>query len=73
MFAWKSMDVNSSLTKLKLEMVYRDLSTDSAAQMFDEILHPKLPEEPEKPAQPTEVVIKKPKRKKVVKAALPNS
>jgi hypothetical protein len=50
-------------------MVYRDLSTDSAAQMFDELVRPKVPETAEIPV----AVVPKPKRKKVVKAALPKS
>jgi hypothetical protein len=73
MFAWKSMDASSSLTKLKLEMVYRDLSTDSAAQMFDEIVRPKIPETVEEPAEIPVAVVQKPKKKKVVKAVLPKS
>jgi hypothetical protein len=72
MFAWKSMDANSSLVKLKLDMVYRDLSMEMASQAFTEITHPVLPvtEEP----KPKEPPAEKPKpKKKVVKAALPKS
>jgi hypothetical protein len=46
-------------------MVYRDLSTDSAAQMFDELTAAKNP--PPAPPAP------KQKTKKVVKVALPKS
>jgi hypothetical protein len=66
MFAWKSMDVNSNLVKLKLDMVYRDLSMETASAQYTEITHPVLPvTEPPKEAP-------KPK-KKVVKPALPKS
>jgi hypothetical protein len=67
MFAWKSMDGTSSLMKLKLDMVYRDLPMETASQTFTAITHPVLleTEEPEPP---------KPKpKKKVVKVALPKS
>ncbi len=36
MFAWKSMANNSSLVKLKLDMVYRDLSMETALARFTE-------------------------------------
>ena len=60
------MDVNSSLAKLKLDMVYRDLSMETASQTFTEITRPVLPvtEEPAEKPKP---------KKKVVKAALPKS
>jgi hypothetical protein len=70
MFAWKSMDVNSNLVKLKLDMVYRDLSMETASTQFTEITHPVLPvteapkEAPEEKSKP---------KKKVVKPALPKS
>ena len=67
MFAWKSMDVNSNLVKLKLDMVYRDLSMETASAQYTAITHPVLlvTEEPPK---------EKPKpKKKVVKSALPKS
>jgi len=70
MFAWKSMDVNSNLVKLKLDMVYRDLSMETASAQFTEITHPVLPvteapkEAPEEKSKP---------KKKVVKPALPKS
>jgi hypothetical protein len=37
MFVEKSMDVNSSLLKLKLEMVYRTLSTEEAQTRYSEM------------------------------------
>jgi len=67
------MDANSSLVKLKLDMVYRDLSMEMASQAYTEITHPVLPvtDEPPKPKEPP---AEKPKpKKKVVKAALPKS
>jgi len=54
-------------------MVYRDLSTDSAAQMFDELVRPKVQETVEEPAEIPVAVVAKPKKKKVVKAVLPKS
>jgi hypothetical protein len=72
MFAWKSMDGNSNLMKLKLDMVYRNLSEEMASQVFTEITHPVLPgiEVKEPVKEPSE----KPKaKKKIVKAALPKS
>jgi hypothetical protein len=72
MFAWKSMDgilrplgdVSSSLMKLKLDMVYRDLPMETASQAFTGIIRPVLPE--------TEAPKEKPKpKKKTVKVALP--
>ena len=37
MFVEKSMDVNSSLLNLKLEMVYRNLSTEEAQKVYSEL------------------------------------
>jgi hypothetical protein len=37
MFAEKSMDVNSSLLKLKLDLVYRNLSTEEAQKVYSEL------------------------------------
>jgi hypothetical protein len=69
MFAWKSMDVNSNLVKLKLDMVYRDLSMEMASAQYTEITHPVLPV-----TEPVELPKEKPKpKKKVVKPALPKS
>jgi len=71
MFAWKSMDGNSNLVKLKLDMVYRNLSEETASQVFTEITHPVLPGiEVKEPSKEKE----KPKTtKKTVKVALPKS
>jgi hypothetical protein len=76
MFAWKSMDGNSNLMKLKLDMVYRNLSEEMASQAFTEITHPVLPAiEVKEPAkEPVKQPSEKPKvKKKIVKAALPKS
>jgi hypothetical protein len=67
MFAWKSMDVSSGLVKLKLDMVYRDLSMETASQAFTEIIRPVLPVTEKPPEEPPKVVRKK------VKPALPKS
>jgi hypothetical protein len=70
MFAWKSMDGNSNLVKLKLDMVYRNLSEEMASQAFTEITRPVLPGIEVEVKEPSE----KPKaKKKIVKAALPKS
>ena len=59
------MDVSSSLVKLKLDMVYRDLSMETASNQFTEITQVMPPE-----TEPAE----KPKpKKKAVKPALPKS
>jgi hypothetical protein len=81
MFAWKNMDDRHSLlTKLKMEMVYRDLERETALQQFMEITQPVLPvTEPEPVKEPPKEPVKespkeKPKpKKKVIKAALPKS
>jgi hypothetical protein len=65
MFAWKSMDVNSNLVKLKLDMVYRNLSEEMASQAFTEITQPVLPA--------IEIKEKPKTKKKIVKVALPKS
>ena len=63
------MDVNSNLVKLKLDMVYRDLSIEMASAQYTEITHPVLPV-----TEPVEPPKEKPKlKKKVVKPALPKS
>jgi hypothetical protein len=64
MFAEKSMDVNSSLLKLKLDMVYRNLSTEEAQKVYSD-LTATLPPKVEKPKP----VVKR----KVVKALVPKS
>lgn len=56
----KSMEANSNLLKLKLDMVYRDLTMEVAQQKFTELST--APPTVEIPAAP------KPKRKKLVKA-----
>jgi hypothetical protein len=71
MFAWmNTMDVNSNLLRLKLDMVYRGLPLDQAETAFKAITMPDLPD-----VVPTEIkqgpVIKK--KKKVVKAIVPKS
>jgi hypothetical protein len=48
MFAEKNMDVNSSLLTLKLDMVYRTLSTEEAQKLYSE-LTATVPAKPEKP------------------------
>jgi hypothetical protein len=58
MFAVKSMDVNSNLLRLKLDMVYRDLPLEEARTRFEEITATVVPKEPEQTAG---------KRKKTVK------
>ena len=62
----KSMEANSNLLKLKLDMVYRDLTMEVAQQKFTELTTAPptvvIPEAPAAPAAP------KPKRKKLVKA-----
>jgi hypothetical protein len=62
MFAEKSMDVNSSLLKLKLDMVYRNLSTEEAQKVYSELTATVPPKEPIPPT-----IIKR----KVVKALVP--
>jgi BarA-like signal transduction histidine kinase len=62
MFVEKSMDVNSSLLNLKLEMVYRNLSTEEAQKVYSE-LTATLPPKVERP----KTVLKR----KVVKGLVP--
>lgn len=61
------MDVNSNLLRLKLDMVYRDISAEDAKKAFDE-----LGAAPE--AKPLEPITTKeiPKRKRV-KALVPKN
>ena len=54
----KSMEANSNLLKLKLDMVYRDLTMEVAQQKFTELTT----------APPTVAPAAAPKRKKLVKA-----
>jgi hypothetical protein len=65
MFAVKSMDVNSNLLKLKLDMVYHDLPAEEAQKKFEELMT--APE-----VKALEEVTEKPKRK-VVKALVPKN
>lgn len=64
------MDVNSSRLRLKLDMVYRDLSAEEAQTRFEEIN--KVPEIPPLAPIGTVDIGKKPKRK-VVKALVPKN
>jgi len=69
------MDGNSNLMKLKLDMVYRNLSEETASQVFTEITHPVLPGiEVKEPSKEPSKEKEKPKTtKKTVKVALPKS
>ena len=73
MFAWKSMDDNSSLVKLKLDMVYRDLSMETASARFTESTRPVPPvtDGPAPAPKAKEPEEKKKPKKKVVKVAVP--
>jgi hypothetical protein len=62
MFVEKSMDINSSLLKLKLDMVYRNLSTEEAQKLYSELTATVPPKEP----VPVTTV-----KRKVVKALVP--
>ena len=68
-----SMEVNSNLLKLKLDMVYRDLPLEEAEKRFAEVTT--LPEaEPVAAPEVMEVAPPKPKAKrKVVKALVPKN
>lgn len=73
MFAMKSMGRNSSLLRLKLDLVYRDLAIEEAQKRFDEL---NVPEPAPAPEAAEEVVVQAvpvaaPKKKKVVKALVP--
>jgi hypothetical protein len=50
MFAVKSMDVNSNLLRLKLDMVYRDLPLEEARKRFEELTATVASAEPEQKA-----------------------
>jgi len=64
MFAVKSMDANSNLSKLKLDMVYRDLPMEEAQERFTKVTTVEgAPPEEEKPPAPTTRTVKR----KVVK------
>ncbi len=69
-FAVKSMDANSNLLRLKLDMVYHDLPAEEAQKKFEE-----LTQAPEvKALEPIETkeLPKKPKQK-VVKGLVPKN
>jgi len=66
------MDVNSNLLRLKLDMVYRDLSIEEAQKRYTEVTQ--VPEE--KPVEEMKVVQGPPKAKpkrKVVKGLVPKN
>ena len=65
MFAVMSMEVNSNLLKLKLDMVYRDLPLEEAEKRFADIMTPQKEPEPVP-------VVRKAKRKSV-KALVPKN
>jgi hypothetical protein len=62
MFVVKSMDVNSNLLRLKLDLVYRNLSMDEGQTKFTELTQTTIPETV---APPPPAVPSKPKRKAV--------
>lgn len=72
MFAMKSMDRNSSLLKLKLDLVYRDMAIEEGQKRFDELNLPH--EEVVAPAGAEPAVVEPPKAKKtkVVRALVPD-
>jgi hypothetical protein len=71
MFVVKSMDVNSNLLRLKLDLVYRNLSMDEGQTKFAEITQTTIPEPSKETetgapvAPPPPAVPSKPKRKSV--------
>lgn len=68
------MDVNSSLLKLKLDMVYRNLSTEEAQKLYSELTAPKPVAEPAAVEPAPEQPKPKPKtvvKRKVVKGLVP--
>jgi hypothetical protein len=64
------MDRNSSLLKLKLDLVYRDLAIEEAQKRFDELNLPTEGVVAAAPAEPAVVALPKTK-KKVVRALVP--
>jgi ABC-type lipopolysaccharide export system ATPase subunit len=72
MFAVKNMDVNSNLLKLKLDMVYKDLTMEEAQKRFEEITTTVETAEVVEPMAETRVGKEKRKRK-VVKALVAKS
>jgi hypothetical protein len=60
MFAVKNMDVNSNLMRLKLDLVYRDVSTEEGQKRFAELTETLPVEEPKsEPVKPKKKVIKR--------------
>jgi hypothetical protein len=73
MFAMKSMDKESALLKLKLDLVYRDLAIEEAQKRFDElnVVVPEAPAAEAVAAPPPVVAVKAAPKKKVIKALVP--
>ena len=68
------MDRNSSLLKLKLDLVYRDLAIEEAQKRFDELNLPREEVVAAAPTEPAVVVLPKAataKKTKVVRALVP--
>ena len=72
MFAMKSMDKESALLKLKLDLVYRDRASEEAQKRVDE-LNVVVPEAPTEAAPPPVVAVKAAPKKKVIKALVPGA
>ena len=70
-FVMKSMDRNSSLLKLKLDLVYRDLAIEEGQKRFDELNLPTEGVIAAAPAEPAVVALPKVKKTKVVRALVP--
>jgi hypothetical protein len=71
-FAVKSMEVNSNLLRLKLDMVYRDLPLEEAEKRFAEITSSSASNAAAPPEEMTTRTVVKPKRK-TVKAFVPKN
>jgi hypothetical protein len=65
------MDRNSSLLKLKLDLVYRDLAIEEGQKRFDELNLPHEEVVAAVPAEPAVVELPKAKKTKVVRALVP--
>jgi hypothetical protein len=65
------MDRNSSLLKLKLDLVYRDLAIEEGQKRFDELNLPTEGVIAAAPAEPAVVALPKVKKTKVVRALVP--
>ena len=65
------MDRNSSLLKLKLDLVYRDLAIEEGQKRFDELNLPTEDVVAAPPAEPAVVALPKVKKTKVVRALVP--